>query len=639
MCSVSEHTIYRYWPHYQMVSREKRQKKDSPLPGLALLCAALIAVFLCVPAQEVFCADVTLAWGGNEEPDLAGYRVFSRQLGQGYDYANPTWEGWIDPQEDWQEPVNTDENGNPWCTIPNLENGMTHCFVVRAFDTSGNESSDSNEACWTAPVVESFDLEILGPQSVEENTSTCYTASVLFEGESEAQDVTSASLWDLLEENSNSANLEFNDGSWCMRLTTSEIAADQDVTIKASYTFDNVTQSTSILITIKDLDTQDSDGDGMADAYEKANGLNRYVDDAGDDLDGDGWTNYEEYLHGSAPNNSASKPALPVIEQVIPYDNAGITDDVRIANTASFAILVSDDDGFDYSRNDSVEFIVNDGSDEYQVDVDETRDGCIVITEVDSNEGPDDGTRFWATYHRADHDSAGNRYDYDSEVRVDVFLTDKGASVTPQVFRFAVESREQHDEALAWTDLSTALLAPQDLTVIDPYGEYDEGVAVVSGDLEGAKIAFKSTEPVSPTFAPPDELPNFYWYGVDAVGTAMNLQPSTVFREPVKLFIPCPAEADLGRLSVFLCDGQDYVLACDRNGNVQPGGLGWMVPGSRVDHPDVESPGIEIQVYHFTGVQVGSSIEGDPVPKTFSGSSGGGGGGGGCFIGTVFGPE
>ena len=72
--------------------------------------------------------QVTLEWSPNSEPDLAGYTLFCREQGQPYDYANPSWEG-------------TDNT----CTIYNLDETKTYFFVVRAVDTEGFQSGDSNE--------------------------------------------------------------------------------------------------------------------------------------------------------------------------------------------------------------------------------------------------------------------------------------------------------------------------------------------------------------------------------------------------------------------------------------------------------------------------------------------------------------
>ena len=74
--------------------------------------------------------QVSLEWAPNSEPDLAGYRVFCREQSQSYDYANPSWEG-------------TDT----YCTIYDLDETKTYCFVARAFDTEGFESENSIEVC------------------------------------------------------------------------------------------------------------------------------------------------------------------------------------------------------------------------------------------------------------------------------------------------------------------------------------------------------------------------------------------------------------------------------------------------------------------------------------------------------------
>jgi hypothetical protein len=58
----------------------------------------------------------------------------------------------------------------------------------------------------------------------------------------------------------------------------------------------------------------DDDNDGMPDEYENTNGLNPLVNDAEIDSDGDGFTNSEEYIAGTAANNSQSYFKIEDIE-------------------------------------------------------------------------------------------------------------------------------------------------------------------------------------------------------------------------------------------------------------------------------------------------------------------------------------
>lgn len=56
----------------------------------------------------------------------------------------------------------------------------------------------------------------------------------------------------------------------------------------------------------------DADKDGMDDAWESAHGLNPAVNDRNSNLDGDSFTNIQEYLLGTKPNNAdVTKPSTP----------------------------------------------------------------------------------------------------------------------------------------------------------------------------------------------------------------------------------------------------------------------------------------------------------------------------------------
>jgi hypothetical protein len=108
----------------------------SPL-GFVYFVPSVLILFL-LP-QNVYGVDVTLAWDPNSEQDLGGYTVFYREEDQTYDYSYPAWEAWL---EELQNP------DDPRCTIYNLHDSITYCFVARAFDIWGNEGGNSNEVCY-----------------------------------------------------------------------------------------------------------------------------------------------------------------------------------------------------------------------------------------------------------------------------------------------------------------------------------------------------------------------------------------------------------------------------------------------------------------------------------------------------------
>jgi hypothetical protein len=92
-----------------------------------------ISLFFGFLGSPVYAVNVTLQWIPNSESNLAGYRVFFREEGQSYDFTHPFLEV-------------AEATGR----INNLDESKTYCFVVRAFNTEGFESSDSNEACLEA---------------------------------------------------------------------------------------------------------------------------------------------------------------------------------------------------------------------------------------------------------------------------------------------------------------------------------------------------------------------------------------------------------------------------------------------------------------------------------------------------------
>jgi hypothetical protein len=88
----------------------------------------LLACIILLFAVPAFGADIKFGWDKNSEADLAGYRLFQRNVSGAYDYTTPVAE----------IPAGTEV-----CIIT-VSDG-DYLWVLRAFDIAGNESEDSNE--------------------------------------------------------------------------------------------------------------------------------------------------------------------------------------------------------------------------------------------------------------------------------------------------------------------------------------------------------------------------------------------------------------------------------------------------------------------------------------------------------------
>jgi len=99
--------------------------------GIIFWFVLLTSTLIFLPAYDASAStEVVLEWTPNSEPDLAGYKVFCREQGQSYNYTTPSWSG-----------------ADNYCTVYDLDENKTYCFVARAYDSEGFESGDSEEVC------------------------------------------------------------------------------------------------------------------------------------------------------------------------------------------------------------------------------------------------------------------------------------------------------------------------------------------------------------------------------------------------------------------------------------------------------------------------------------------------------------
>ncbi len=288
------------------------------------------------------------------------------------------------------------------------------------------------------------------------------------------------------------------------------------------------------------------------------------------------------------------------IAEVIPHDGAGIQDRSRISNDTSFAIRIIDPQGINIGNSASIRFRISDGVSVYRRSL---RSNAVVTVTKLLDEDDSHVTDLWVAYHRAGETALGN-YPFNSVINIEVDIYGNNGQTIQASYEFKTETEKKHNSAKL-SSPTTSPLAPTDVKIIDVVGYDASGVQVIRGTTKGASIVYDTSGPITPVFGPSKELPPLRIKGIKVVGRPINMQPPTVFGTPTTLFIPCPRYADVSNLAVFRLNGKEWVLACDSKGNVLPGGDGWMVPGSRVNHNEGAPSTIEIKVYNTSGARAG----------------------------------
>ncbi|GEM_PF-5226094 len=110
-------------------------KKSFKLP-LNIFC--LFVAFCFFGPQVIMAASVTLSWNRNQEPDIAGYKIFYGTASHQYSQSETINDSRHSPLEISH-------------VISNLDDGKTYYFAVKAFDLAGQTSDFSDEISITIP--------------------------------------------------------------------------------------------------------------------------------------------------------------------------------------------------------------------------------------------------------------------------------------------------------------------------------------------------------------------------------------------------------------------------------------------------------------------------------------------------------
>ncbi len=639
------------------------KKGNRNLASLYLLSA--VVMFLLLFPANLMAAEITLRWDPNLEDDLAGYKIHYKEKSFGEPYDG---KGADQGESPILVPLILLENpDNPQYRITGLKDNKIYFFAMTAYDQDDppNESDYSNimsnlrithpeenfklnkSSNYTSYTVSGYGLTeasiqilangvLLGVADTDPNGNFAINVdlSVLNEGaveltakqkESTTYPVTGiydltnprVASWDLGdneititfdERHMQNAYLEsgyrFNPSmtfrEWGGILQYSAYSYLLSMTSIPDYEIialemTGITDAVGNPLTPASITINDRDEDQMADNWEVANGLDPTVPNSGADIDGDGFSNLSEYQARTNPHDSSSAPI--VVVDSIPQPNAGIMNSARVPDDSSFAVFIASVHGIDIDKPESIRFTVDDG--ELQPYSRDLSSETVRVIEVETGNALN---LLWVVYDRSLETALPMAYAHDANLHVTVEIEDLVANVLPPAhFKFNIESEEEQE--LAWNNMPEfAFYEPT-----DSGAEYNSGVEVVSGDLAGARIEYNGSEPLAPIFGPLNEVEGVAAaaHGMEDVGFPLNLLPHTVFNMPVKVFVPAPDGFNISEIGIYYNNGVEWQPACDKYGNLLPGGQGWMVAGSRLNHYETDPPLIEIKVYHFSAAQGG----------------------------------
>jgi len=207
-----------------------------------------------------------------------------------------------------------------------------------------------------------------------------------------------------------------------------------------SLTLSGITDAAGNMVDSTPLTLNDGDADRMADIWEARYGLDPLMADGLSDADGDGFSNYQEYLARSHPFAALSAPIE--IRDSIPQDDAGIVNFARVPDETGFAVLVRSVHGIDTRAVDAIRFTIDDGLHPPYI-----RDlGSDAVRTVSLNEDPaQQATFLWAVYDRLLEPFMATSYPPGAVINIKVAVRDiQNNLLQPYPFEFKIETRAQN---------------------------------------------------------------------------------------------------------------------------------------------------------------------------------------------------
>ena len=255
------------------------------------------------PANVVAAAGqsrVWVSWQTNREPDLAGYRVYYRA-----GTAGPPWDGTA-AVEGAASPVSVTGTN---CLLRGLALGTNYFVSVAAVDAAGNESALPPALNVTTSEQPPSPPTGIAARFGADGTNVLMWALSDDDGYND-RDVIRYEVWRVVMPGTNWVKVgEVAAGIGLFSETNLMVGATQYVRYAVAAVDQAGATSTRLLANrfVPATTSVDNDGDGMADDWELANGLNpNDPTDAPLDPDGDGLSNLAEYRSGTNPHDAQS---------------------------------------------------------------------------------------------------------------------------------------------------------------------------------------------------------------------------------------------------------------------------------------------------------------------------------------------